>query len=188
VGELSVFSEEVGVLGAAMVEGQPSENLPSYRHEDIWSCFSQAITLANQMIRTMTTGTDAGYKLTYDGKYFRAVLPPAIFEGSRTRYYMMIDCLVRGDELWSRLNRTGKITTIENMPILLPRALMGLKIDPLPVAPEELPQRGSNHSYFAIDPQHPEWRLIREKGNIAMYCDLSPEETVIKLFVVRDEE
>jgi type VI secretion system protein ImpJ len=188
VGELSVFSEEVGVLGAVALEGRPGENLPAYDHEDMWPGFAKAVTVAQQMVRTMTTGAEAGYKLAFDGQYFRTTLPGDAFEGTRTRYYLMIDSLLRGEELWGRLQRTGKVTTLENMPVLRPRALMGLKIDPLPVAPEELPQRGSNHSYFAIDTQHPEWRMIREKGNIAMLCDLKPDETVVKLFVVREEE
>jgi type VI secretion system ImpJ/VasE family protein len=188
VGELSVFSEEVGVLGAVTMDGKPGENLPAYNHEDMWPGYAKAITIAQQLVRTMTTGADAGYKLAFDGKYFQTKLPAEAFEGTRTRYYLMIDSLVKGDELWGRLQRTGKITTLENLPVLLPRALMGLKIDPLPYAPEELPQRGSNHSYFAIDTNHPEWRMIRERGNIAMYCDLNAEETVIKLFVVKEDE
>ena len=187
IGEFSVFSEDIGVLGALTGEGERSDNLPPYKHEDMRVNFRPAISRLQELIRTMTLGAEAGIRLIYDGKFFKASLPPSVFEGERTRYYLMIDSLVRGDELWARLQRTGKITTLESMPILLPKALMGLKIDPLAAPPEELPQKAGNQSYFMVDTQHPEWRMIRERGNITMFCDLNAEETIIKLFVVRDE-
>lgn len=187
LGEFSVFSEEIGVLGALTSEGARSDNLPPYKHEDMRINFRPAVSRLQELIRTMTLGAEAGIRLVYDGKFYKASLPPSVFEGERTRYYLMIDSLVRGDELWARLQRTGKVTTMENMPILLPKALMGLKIDPLPTPPEELPQKAGNQSYFMVDTQHPEWRMIRERGNIAMFCDLDDNDTTVKLFVVRDE-
>lgn len=186
IGEFSIFSEDIGVLGALTRESESSDNLPPYKHEDMRINFRPAVSLLQELIRTMTLSAEAGIRLIYDGKFFKAPLPPSVFEGEWTRYYLMIDSLVKGDDLWARLQRTGKITTIESMPILLPKALMGLKINPLTAPLEELPQKTGNQSYFMVDTQHPEWRMIRERGNIAMFCDLNSEETIIKLFVVRD--
>lgn len=187
VGEFSTFSEDVGALGATRTGEMAGKDLPPYDHEDIWFCISQAMLRLRELIRVMTLGAEAGIRLVYDGRYYRADLPTEFFEGERTRYYLMIDSLVRGDELWARLQKTGKIISMEGMPRIQQSALFGLKIDPLPVAPEELPQRGANHSYFIVDPTHPVWRMIRDGQNIAMFCDLDPDETVIKIYVVRDE-
>jgi type VI secretion system ImpJ/VasE family protein len=187
VGELSVFSEEVDVLGAIATEQESTQGLPPYDHEDLWPRFDLAIARIQELVSTMTTGPEAGIRLTFEGEYFQAVLSPPVFEGERTRYYLMIDSGMSGPELSSLLQRTGKICAKEDMPRLRQSALFGLKIDYLPVPPEELPQRSSRYSYFGIDIQSPHWKRIRDAGNIAVLCQLDPSETSMKLLVVRED-
>ncbi len=74
------------------------------------------------------------------------------------------------------------------MPKLLQAALFGLKIDLLPVPPEELPQKTPNTTYFLVDTRHPFWQMIRNNRNIAVFSDLPSEQTVIKLYPVGAEE
>jgi len=185
VGELSVYSEEVTVLGAE--EGAAGEGLPPYDHEDLWTRFDLAGSRIQTLVAGMTTGPEAGIRLVFEGEYYQAALAPAVFEGERTRYYLMIDSSAQGPELWSMLQRTGKICAKEDMPRLRQQALFGLKIDYLPVPPEELPQRGGRYSYFSIDVQSPHWRRIREAGNIAVLCHLDAKDTIIKLLMVRED-
>jgi len=74
------------------------------------------------------------------------------------------------------------------MPRLLQAALFGLKIDLLPVPPEELPQKTPNTTYFLIDTRHQFWQFIKDRRNISIFSDLPADETVIKLFPVGAEE
>jgi len=187
VAEFSAFSEEVSALGAVPGQAAAGQSLPPYDHENLWFCFDQVIRRLKDLVLTMTTGAEAGIRLVYQDRFYQAKLDPPFFEGMRNRYYLVIDSLIRGPELWDRLQKTGKVSPIEDMPQLLKQALFGLKIDLLPVAPEEFPQRGGNNSYFQIDTNHPMWGRIREKQNIAMYCDLDPNETVIKIYVIRSD-
>jgi type VI secretion system ImpJ/VasE family protein len=187
VAEFSAFSEEVSALGAVQGTAVTSQNLPPYDHEDLWFCFDLATRRLKELVLTMTTGAEAGIRLIYEDRFYKARLEPSLFEGARNRYYLVIDSLIRGPELWDRLQKTGKLSPLEDMPQLLKQALFGLKIDLLPVAPEEFPQRGGNNSYFQIDTNHPLWQRIREKQNIAMYCDLDPNETVVRLYVIRGD-
>jgi predicted component of type VI protein secretion system len=88
--------------------------------------------------------------------------------------------------LWQRLQKTAKVSPIEDMQRLLAAALFGLKMELVTIPPEDLPQRGGNKTFFQIDTKHPMWARIREQQNIAVYCDLNPNDTSMKLFFVPD--
>lgn len=184
VGELSALTEDFDFLGAR-APGDPG--LPAYDHEDLRGRFGAAAALIAAAVRGLAAGPETGIRLVYNGDLYKADLPEAIFAGERTRYYLVIDSEIRGDALWAQLQKTGKVCTHEDMPRLRQSALFGLKIDPLAVAPEDLPQRGGNLSYFMIDVRDRFWGTIRQRCNIAMRCDLPPNETVITLVTVKPD-
>ena len=118
----------------------------------------------------------------------RADLPANLFENDKTRFYLAFESEQKGAELFARLSRTGKIASMDEMPRLLSAALFGLKIDLLPVPPEELPQKSPNTTYFLVDTTHPFWQMIKNGRNIAVFSDLPPDSTVIKLFPVATQD
>lgn len=187
VGEFSVFSENISVLGTT-VGGQEdaARDLPRYDHDRLNLCFDPVLARLQDLIHSMNAGTEAGITLAREGRFYRAFLPPSIFEGERTRYYLMFDSPIRGEQLWQRLRKTGKVSTIADMQQLLQQALFGLRIDLLPSPPDDVPQRGGNKTFFQIDTRDLNWQRIREQQNIALYCDLEPSETTVKLFLAQD--
>ncbi len=187
VAEFSVFSEEVGYFGG--LQSNPGETeLPVYDHDDLRRCFRIAFARAEILIKALTVGAEVGITLAYDGQFYKADLPSNLFESDKTRFYLTFECETRGPDLAQRLQRTGKIASTEEMPRLLQAALFGLKIDLLPVPPEELPQKTPNTTYFLVDTKHQFWQFIKDRRNIAVFADLPPDETVIKLFPVGAEE
>jgi len=187
VAEFSVFSEEIGFAGG-LRDGAADSELPAYDHDNLRACFRLAFQRAETLIKALTVGAEVGITLTWDGKLFKADLPANLFESDKTRFYLAFESELRGQELFGRLSRTGKICSVDEMPRLLQAALFGLKIDLLPVPPEELPQKTPNTTYFLVDVRHPFWQNIRNARNMAVSCDLPPEQTVIKLYPVGAEE
>jgi type VI secretion system ImpJ/VasE family protein len=187
VAEFSVFSEEISFAGG-LRENPAETELPPYDHDNLRACFRVAFQRAETLIKALTVGAEVGITLTFDGKLYKAELPPNLFESDKTRFYLAFESELRGQDLFGRLSRTGKICSIEEMPRLLQAALFGLKIDLLPVPPEELPQKTPNTTYFLVDTRHPFWQGIRNARNMAVFCDLPPEQTVIKLYPVGAEE
>ena len=187
VAEFSVFSEEISFAGG--LRDNPAETeLPPYDHDNLRACFRIAFQRAEMLIKALTVGAEVGITLTYDGKLYKAELPPNLFESDKTRFYLAFESELRGQDLFGRLSRTGKICSMEEMPRLLQAALFGLKIDLLPVPPEELPQKTPNTTYFLVDTRNPFWQGIRNGRNMAVFCDLPAEQTVIKLYPVGSEE
>jgi len=186
VGEFSVFSERISGLGGVREDDVSVDELLPYDHEDLARCFETSLARLNDLIRGLDAGAEAGITLVRDGRHYKAFLPPSIFESEKGRYYLVFDSSVRGDQLWQRLQKTAKVSPLEDMPRLLASALFGLKLELVPIPPEDVPHRGGNKTFFQIDTKHPVWSRIREQQNIAVYCDLDPNETSIKLFFAPD--
>lgn len=187
VAEFSVFSEDIGYFGE--LAGKPRETeLPDYDHEDLRRCFRIGFDRAEALIKALTVGAEVGITLAYDGRFYRADLPANLFENDKTRFYLAFESEQKGADLFARLSRTGKIASMDEMPRLLSAALFGLKIDLLPVPPEELPQKSPNTTYFLVDTTHPFWQMIKNGRNIAVFSDLPADSTVIKLFPVATQD
>ena len=187
VAEFSVFSEDIGYFGE--MAGNPRDTeLPDYDHDDLRRCFRIGFDRAEALIKALTVGAEVGITLAYDGRFYRADLPVNLFESDKTRFYLAFESEQKGADLFARLSRTGKIASMDEMPRLLSAALFGLKIDLLPVPPEELPQKSPNTTYFLVDTTHPFWQMIKNGRNIAVFSDLPPDSTVIKLFPVAGQE
>lgn len=184
VGELSVFSEEISVFGANKLQ-KKDDVIPPYDHNKIWDCFHFVWLKIRELVMAMTSGPEDSVTLEYDGTdTFKNKLKPEFFEKPFARYYLMIDSLIQGDEVWSLLQNTGKITSDEDMELLRRSAVMGLKLEYLPTPPEELPQKSTRYTYFRIDTQSPQWQSIKENRNISVFCELDAEDTVIKIIRV----
>ena len=195
VAEFSVFSEEVGYFGAIVRGGAPVNDLdaahaelPVYDHLNLRRCFQIAFARAAQLIKSLTVGAEVGITLSFDGKFHKAELVEKLFHSDKSRFYLAFETAIGGSTLAERLQRTGKIASQEDMPRLLQAALFGLKIDLLPVPPEELPQKTPNTTYFLVDTRHPFWQRIRDHGNIAVFTGMGEEDTVIKLYPVDTQD
>ena len=187
VAEFSVFSEDIGYFGELANKPRETE-LPDYDHEDLRRCYRIGFDRAEALIKALTVGAEVGITLAYDGRFYRADLPANLFENDKTRFYLAFESEQKGAELFARLSRTGKIASMDEMPRLLSAALFGLKIDLLPVPPEELPQKSPNTTYFLVDTTHPFWQMIKNGRNIAVFSDLPADSTVIKLFPVATQD
>lgn len=187
VAEFSTFSEDIGYFGG--LAANPNETaLPDYDHEDLRRCFRIAFERAETLIKALTVGAEVGVTLAWDGRLFKADLPANLFDSDKTRFYLAFESDTRGADLFTRLSRTAKIASMDEMPRLLSAALFGLKIDLLPVPPEELPQKTPNTTYFQVDTAHPFWQMVKNARTLAVFCDLPPDDTVIKLYPVGAEE
>ncbi len=179
IGELSSFSERVNVNGE-LEDG--TALIPPYDHENLWECYAAAQALITQLLDEITAGPDYIIQLVYDGTYFAAELQPAIFEG-RNRYFLVFRTDADPKFVLSSLSTIIKISSREQLPILIARALPGLALEHLPVPPQELPRR-AHCIYFQADHHHDHWALIEKGRNIAMYWDTAPEDLEVELMVV----
>ena len=179
IGELSSFSENINVMGEAK---DGSRSLPLYNHRNIYECFFSAQSLISQLLDEITAGPDYVIHLAYDGTYYAAELKPAIFEG-RNRYYIVLKAEEDPKVILQSISTAAKLSSREQLPLLIARALPGIGLEHLTVPPQELPRR-ANSIYFAVDHHSDQWALVSRGHNIALYWDNAPEDMEVELMVV----
>jgi type VI secretion system protein ImpJ len=179
IGELSCFSERVNVMGE-LEDG--TRLLSGYDHRDIWGCYSAAQGLVTQLLDEITAGPEYVMQLVYDGTYYTTELTPAIFAG-RNRFYLVLETEADPKSLLESVETVAKLGSRESLPILIARALPGIKVEHLPVPPQELPRR-SKSVYFQIDHHGEQWAHVEKGNNLALYWDAAPEDLKVELMVV----
>ncbi len=179
IGELSTFSERVNVLGE--VDGG-ARALPQYDHRNLYSCFSTAQAIVSQLLDEITAGPEYVMKLLFDGTYYAAELKPAIFE-AQNRFFLVLRTAEDPKLVLQWIETAAKLSTREQLPLLIARALPGIGLSHLPVPPQELPRR-ANSLYFAVDHHSDQWSAVAKRHNVAMYWDNAPEDLEAELMVV----
>ncbi len=180
IGELSSFSRGVTFLGEVEDEGY---SLPPYDHRDLWGCFSAARRVLLRLLDEITAGPDYVIELLFDGTYYAAELRPAIFEG-RNRYFLSLQTEEDPQAVIQAMETVAKLGAREQLPLLIARALPGVRLEYLPVPPHELPRR-AHCLYFAINHHGEQWDHVEKGRNIALYWDGAPEDLRVELMVVR---
>ncbi len=179
IGELSSFSGEINVNGE-LADG--TRLLLPYDHQNLGECFYSALELITRLLDEITAGPEYVITLEYDGTYFAAELPPAIFEGGN-RYFLVIETDEDPDSVLESIQTVAKLGARESLPILIARALPGIRLQHLDLPPQELPRR-ARALYFMIDHHGDQWAPVQRGNNIALYWDTAPEDIKVELMVV----
>jgi type VI secretion system protein ImpJ len=179
IGELSTFSERVNVLGEAE---DGSRLLPEYDHRNLWRCFAAAQSLVARLLDEITAGPEYVIRLDYDGTYYTADMKPAVFEGNN-RFYLVLKTDEDPGQVVQAVETVAKLSSREQLPLLIARALPGIGLAHLPVPPQELPRRARS-IYYTIDNHGGAWTSVMRGNNIALYWDNAPEDLSAELMVV----
>ncbi len=179
IGELTSFSQQFTVMGE---REDGTRLLSGYEHQNLWQCFSNAQTLVTQLLDEITAGPEYVMQLLYDGTYWSTELSPAIFEG-RNRFYLLVETEAQPQAVVQSLETIAKLGSRKSLPILIARALPGIKLIHLEVPPQELPRR-SQAFYFQIDQHSDHWDQVQKGKNIGLYWDAAPEDLKVELMVV----
>ena len=179
VGELSSFSSSIDVLGR---QTEKDIGILPYDHWDIGKCFLRAFETISRLIEEITAGPQYIISLEFDGTYFATELAPSIFKAGN-RYYLAIKTSKDPDYVIGSMETAAKLSSREYLPILIAKALPGVRLTPLSIPPSELPKRSDTY-YFQIDITSDQWVAIEQGKNIALYWDTAPEDTEVELMVV----
>jgi type VI secretion system protein ImpJ len=179
IGELTSFSERVSVLGE-LEDGKTV--LPDYDHNNLWGCFSAAQNMISHLLDEITAGPEYVLRLIFDGTYYATELKPAIFEG-KNRFYLAVKTEEDPKTVLQALEDIAKLSSRENLHLLISRALPGIGLHHLQVPPQELPRR-ANTVYFSIDHHDDQWASVAKHHNLSLYCNSAPADIEIELMVV----
>ena len=179
IGELSSFSEGVSVMGGTENE---TGQIPKYDHRNLWRCFHKAQVLVTRLLDEITAGPEYMIQLLSDGTYYTTEMTPQMFEG-RNRFYVVFETEENPQTVLTAMETIAKLSSRETLPILIARALPGIRLQHLQLPPQELPRR-ANAIYFQIDHHGDQWANIPKGNNLALYWDTAPEDLKVELMIV----
>ena len=179
IGELSAFSEQVDVMGE-LSDG--SQAVLDYDHRSLYGCFAGTRAIITQLLDEITAGPEYAFQLLFDGTYYAAELTPAVFEGGN-RFYLVFETETDPQTVLQSLETITKLSSRESLPLLIARALPGIKLEYLSAPPQELPRR-VRAIYCQIDHHSDQWAEVQKGHNIALYWDTAPEDLKVELMVV----
>lgn len=179
VGELSSFSERVNVLGE-LDDGTPLVH--PYSHRRLFDCFSSIQGMLIRLLDEITAGPEYVFELVYDGTYFTTELPPALFEG-KNRFYLVLNTSEEQKAELDHFGSMAKTGARESLPILIARALPGIKSVYLDSPPQELPRK-TGSAYYQIDINSDLWQQVQKNRNMAIFWDTAPKDLKAELMVV----
>ena len=180
VGEMSTFSEKVGLLGESEGSG---DALPAYNHNDIGGCISRAQTLIFSLLNELTVGPDFLVRLQPSGEFFEARLSASFFS-SRARYYFVVTMGEDPDAGLRAFVDNAKVGSPELISTIIQRALPGVELVPLTTPPPGLPRRFKAY-YFRAETNSPDWEAIRREEAVRLFWPEAPEGTMIDMIGVR---
>ena len=150
-------------------------------HQNLWECFSGARRLITQLLKIAEV-PDHTIQLMYDGTYFVTDLEPKIFEG-RKGFFLVFETETDHQEILQDTQSIAKLGSREALPILIARALPGIKFEYLPIPPQELPRK-AHAIYFQIDHRSDLWTQVQRENNLALYWDSAPQDLKIEFMAV----
>lgn len=179
VGELSTFSDRCGTLG----DFEGCAALPPYDHRNIAGCFSQAQQTATRLLNEISVGPEFLIRLEPAEGYLQGLLPESMFV-NRNRFFLVLRGEADGAEMLEQFHGAAKLAALEEMPLLISRALPGLELDRLAVAPQGMPRRPNSY-YFRIEQLSDEWEKVVRSGQIALFWPGIPESVKAEIIVLR---
>jgi len=182
VGELSMFSSRINVLGEL---SDDTGLLPSYQHEAPGTCFSAAETLIRELLNDIIIGPEHIIHLEKTADGFRGEVPAESFD-RRNAFYLVIQTESEESLVLNALENMAKLASEEKMSTLVSRALPAIPLTQTKVPPPGLPRRAGSY-YFMIDREHRLWEDIQRSGTIYFYWVEPPADMNVDVVILRSE-
>lgn len=180
VGEVSTFTDQVNVLG----ESNDGERMmPAYDHLGLGECFEGAHQLITKLLNEITIGPKHLVNLTFDGACFTAGIPADFFNEDND-FYLVINTAQDFSAYQHSLLTVAKLSSRENVDILVERSLPGVGMIHVPFAPPGLPRRANTY-YVRLEKGGEQWSSLMRSHDVALLWEEAPEDVGIELVVLR---
>ena len=164
----SLLLEIAGELATFSAKEKRPPAFPGYRHdqlketlEPVMASLRQSLSMVFERTATPIPLEERKYGIKVAMIADRSLLAEAMF-------VLAVNADVPDEALRRGLPAQIKIGPVEKIRELVNRALPGIGIDPLPVAPRQIPFH-AGVTYFALDTKGPFWKELDKSGGLAFH-------------------
>jgi type VI secretion system protein ImpJ len=155
-----------------------------YRHDDLQGCMTPVFEALRGMLSAVLEQNALQIELV-DRKHGVRTAVVSDLELLRSASFVLaINAQMPGEQLRQRFPAQVKIGPAEKIRDLVNLQLPGIALQPLPVAPRQLPFH-AGYFYFELDRGGDLWRLLERSGNFAMHIPGDFPGLELELWAIR---
>ncbi|WGR72807.1 MULTISPECIES: type VI secretion system baseplate subunit TssK [unclassified Bradyrhizobium] len=175
-----------GQLSSFVGDRRKPQEVPSYRHEDLESCFTPLADILRGLLAVVIESAaislplqDRGY-----GILTGLITDRTLFQNSR--FVLIAVASVPGEALRNQLPAQMKVGSVEQIRNLVNLQLPGVPIHALAVAPRELPYI-QNAVYFELDQSVELWRILPRSAAFAFHVSGDYSDLHLEFWAIRGQ-
>ena len=170
-------------LATFTAESRMLRPMHGYQHTDLQTCFNDLLNELNRSLNTLLEQNAYRIELELKNYGVRIGQMPSE-ELSERSYVLVVSSELPRETIRAKFPTHLKIGPVEHITQLVNRQLPGIKIDPLPVAPRQLPYHG-NAVYFELQTQGRLWNAIVTNRAIALHIGEQFPELKMDLWAIK---
>jgi len=155
-----------------------------YKHDQLVETFKPLIDEICRSLSTVLEQNSQAIHLEKQqyGIWVGQILEPELLDNSN--FVLAVYADMPAETVRQDLPKHIKVAPVEQIRTLVSRALPGIDIQPMPVAPRQIPYH-ANFSYFLLNRQHEYWSFLKKSGGIAFHVGGSFPGLKLELWAIR---
>ena len=173
-GELATFTS------ASQRPGQ----MPTYRHDDLKSCYESLMSMLREALSMVLeqTAIPIPLKERRFGMHTGAVADTSLLDSAK--FVLAVSASIPTAELQTRFPSQVKIGSPSTIRDLVNSALPGITFAPLGAAPRQIPFH-AGHTYFELDRSSSHWSAVKGEGNFAIHVGGDFPDLQLEFWAIR---
>jgi len=180
----AVIAQMAGEFATFFAEDRRAPDLPTYRHDDLAGTLGRVIDVLRQLFRAEFSRPAVPVPL-YERKYgIRVGMPEDRTLLDDGAFVLAVRAEMPAERLRRSFPEQVKIGPVEDIRHVVNSALPGIPVEPLPVAPRQIPfHRGT--SYFQLDASSSYWPRMRQSAAFAIFVPNDFPGLSLELWAIR---
>lgn len=175
----------VGELNTFTASGRRPPVLPGYRHDDLRQSFGPILAALRQALSAVLEQAAVPIPLTEHKYGIRVATVPDRTLIGRAAFVLAVKASMPTDRLLRTFPTQIKIGGVEQIRELVNAALPGVRVNPLPVAPRQIPYH-TGVAYFELDRASPLWKGMANSGGIALHIAGDFPDLELEFWAIKD--
>ncbi|MBL4647387.1 MAG: type VI secretion system baseplate subunit TssK, partial [Gammaproteobacteria bacterium] len=160
------------------------DNLPDYQHHDLFNTFQPILDAIQDALTKVLEQNALSIPLQahHHGLWTGKINDKHLLQNHH--FVLAVYADVPSENIRTALPNQIKVAPLEQIKMLVSRALPGIPITSIAVAPRQIPYH-ANFSYFAIETQHPLWQQMSKSTGIALHVGSTVPGLQFELWAIK---
>lgn len=176
--------QTAGTLASYSSKVRRPARIPPYRHADLQSCFEPLLAALREYLSMVIERNVVQIPLKDAGHGVRVGVPPDRELIDTATFILAAKADVNSATLRQSFPANVKIGPVERIAQLVNLQLRGIPVNPLPVAPRQVPFH-QGFAYFELDRNNEIWSTLKRSGGIGIFAGSAYPGLELELWAIK---